>query len=200
MKTKTSTSLRYISKVGILSAMAVLLMLFEFPLPFLAPGFYELDFSDVPALLGGFALGPLSGVLIELLKNLINLVLEGTDTNFVGEFANFVTGCAFVLPPSILYRYRKGIKSALFGLALGTLSLGLIGSVLNYFVLIPAFSHIFGLPLAQIIAMGSAINPLIADLPTLVVMAVLPFNLIKGLLCSAITMLLYKRLSPLLHP
>lgn len=199
MKTHTQSSLRYIVKIGVLTAMAFVLMLLEFPLPFLAPPFYELDFSEIPVLIGSFALGPMAGVLIELLKNLLNLIFEGTTTSFVGEFANFVTGCAFVLPAAFIYRYRKTIKGALLGLGVGTVVLGVFGSLLNYFFLIPAFSQIYGLPLETIIGMGTAVNPLIGDLRTLVVIAVLPFNLVKGLACSLITFLLYKRVSPLLH-
>lgn len=199
MKSKKQTSLRYIAKVAVLSAMAAALMLLEFPLPFLAPPFYQLDFSEVAVLIGGFSLGPLAGVLIELLKNLLNLLINGTATGYVGEFANFVTGCAFVLPAAFLYRYRKNLKCALLGMTLGTVSLAIVGSLLNYFVLIPLYSEIYGLPLDSIIAMGASINPAIKDLPTLVVIAVFPFNLVKGLACSAATTLLYKRVSPLLH-
>jgi riboflavin transporter FmnP len=199
MKTKTRSSLRYMAKIGVLTAMAFVLMLLEFPLPFLAPPFYKLDFSEIAVLMGSFALGPMAGVLIELLKNLLNLIFEGTTTNFVGEFANFVTGCAFVLPAAFLYRYRKSIKGALVGLAIGTLTLGVFGALLNYFFLIPAFSQIYGLPLETIIGMGTAVNPLIGDLRTLVVIAVLPFNIVKGLACSLVTFLLYKHVSPILH-
>lgn len=199
MKSKTQISLRYVVKVGVLSAMAAVLMLLKFPLPFLVLSFYKLDFSNVAALLGGFSLGPLAGLLIELIKNLLNLLLEGTTTHCIGEFANFVSGCAFVLPASLLYRYRKSLKSALLGLVLGTVILTIISGLLNYFVLIPAYSEVYGMPIDRIIAMETAINPMVSDLPTMVVMAVVPFNLLKGIACSIITFLLYKYVSPLLH-
>ena len=107
---------RMIVCVGMLAAISTILMLFEFPLPFLAPGFYELDFSEVPILIGAFALGPVAGVLTELVKVLLNLVVNGTQTAFVGEFANFVMGCMFVLPASLIYKMKKSRKHAVMGL------------------------------------------------------------------------------------
>lgn len=191
-------NLKYIVKIGILSAVAAVLMLFELPLWF-APPFYKLDFSEIPILIGSFALGPIAGVIMELLKNLLNLIMDGTTTAFVGEFANFVTGCAFILPAALIYKYRKSLKSALFGLALGTLSLVLVGAVMNYYILVPTFSELYHLPLENIVAMGTAANASISDLKTLIIFAVMPFNLIKSVACSAVTLLLYKRVSKILH-
>ena len=197
MKNKLFT-LHNMTKIAILTAISAIIMLFEFPLPF-APSFYELDLSEAVILMGGFAMGPVAAAVIELLKNLINLLLNGTSTAFIGEFANFVTGCSFVVPASILYKYCKNRKGALISLSVGTVSLAAVGSLMNYFVLIPAFSEFYKLPLDSIIGMGSAVNPLVGDLKTLVVFAVAPFNLVKGVLCSVINLLLYKRLSPILH-
>ena len=191
-------SLSYITKVGILSALAAVLMLIEFPLPFIAPPCYELDFSELPVLIGSFALGPVAGVLIELFKNLLNLLINGTDTAFVGEFANFLMGCAFVLPAAIWYRLKKSRKAALLGMALGTIALTVVGTLVNYFVLIPMYSVLYNLPIDVIVGMGTAINPAITNLPMLVVLCVAPFNLIKGVIISALTFVLYKRVSPLL--
>lgn len=191
-------NLKYIVKIGILSAVAAVLMLFELPLWF-APPFYKLDFSEIPILIGSFALGPLAGVIMELLKNLLNLLMDGTTTAFVGEFANFVTGCAFVLPAALIYKHKKSLKSALFGLVLGTLSLVIVGALMNYYILVPTFSELYHLPLENIVAMGTAVNASISDLKTLIIFAVMPFNLIKSLACSAVTLLLYKRVSKILH-
>ncbi len=191
-------NLKYIVKIGILSAVAAVLMLFELPLWF-APPFYKLDFSEIPILIGSFALGPVAGVIMELLKNLLNLLMDGTTTAFVGEFANFVTGCAFVLPAALIYKHKKSLKSALIGLMLGTFSLVLVGAAMNYFVLVPAFSEFYHLPLDNIVAMGTAVNTSISDLKTLIIFAVMPFNLIKSLACSVVTLLLYKRVSKILH-
>ncbi|MBO5052334.1 MAG: ECF transporter S component [Clostridia bacterium] len=198
MKTKTKSSLLYMAKVGVLSAMATVLMLFEFPLP-IAPSFYELDFSEVAVLIGSFALGPLAGVIIEFIKILINLLINGTDTFFVGELANFLMGCAFVLPAALVYCRKKTLKRAIVGMAVGTLSLVLVGAFCNYFLMIPAYVHLAGYPMDAIIGMGAAVNPAIKDLLTLIIIAVIPFNLIKGVLCSLLTGLLYKRVSHLLN-
>lgn len=199
MENQKQKTLRYLAKIGILSAMAFVLMLFEFPLVFLAPSFYELNFSDVVALIGSFALGPLAGVLIEFVKIVLNLIVTGTDTAFVGEFSNFVMGCAFVLPASLLYRYRKTLKMAVLGMLLGTLVLAVVSGLLNYYVMIPMYSNLYGAPIEAIIGMGAKINPAIGSLWGLVLLAVVPFNLIKGVACSILAFLLYKRVSPLLH-
>lgn len=198
-KTKRKNTLKYLTKVGILSALAAVLMLFEFPLPFIAPPFYKLDLSEIVVLVGSFALGPAAGVLIELLKNLINLLITGTTTAFVGEFANFVTGCVFVLPAALLYCRKKTLPRALIGMGVGTASLAILGAILNYFVMIPFYSNLYMLPMGDIVAMGHAIIPAIHDLLSFVLLAVVPFNLIKGILCSVMTALLYKHVSPVLH-
>ena len=199
-KTTTSASnkIHYVVNIAILSALAAIIMLFEFPLPF-APGFYKLDLSEVVILMGGFAMGPIAAVIIELLKNLINILLNGTATAFVGEFANFLIGCALVVPASIIYKYKKSFKGAIISLVIGTLTLALVGSLTNYFVLIPAYSEFYHMELDKIVSAGTSVNPLVSDLKTLIVFAVAPFNLVKGLLCSLLNLLLYKRVSKLLH-
>ena len=199
MEIRTKKTLRYITKIGILSAMAFVMMLFEFPLLFLAPSFYELNFSDVVALVGSFAMGPLAGVLIEFFKILLNLIVTGTDTAFVGEFSNFVMGCAFVLPAAILYQRRKTLKMAVIGMLVGTLVLAVVSGLLNYYVMIPMYSNLYGAPIEAIVGMGAKINPAIGSLWSLVLLAVVPFNLIKGVACAILTFFLYKRVSPLLH-
>lgn len=207
MKTTTTTSgntvmssnrIRTIVCVGMLAAISTVLMLFEFPLPFIAPSFYELDFSEVPILIGAFALGPVAGVLTELVKILLNLVINGTDTAFVGEFANFVMGCAFLLPAALIYKKKKSRRSALIGLIIGVIAMTVAGVFLNALVLLPAYSAAFGMPMQVFIDMGTAINPSINGVWSFVTLAVAPFNLIKGFLVSLITMLLYKHISPIL--
>lgn len=195
---KQRGSIKTLTKIGVLSAVATVLMLFDFPLWF-APNFYKLDFSEVPILIGGFALGPIAGATIELVKILLNFVLNGTDTGGVGEVANFIVGCSFVLPAAFIYKHNKSVKSAIIGMIVGTLSLSIIGSALNYFVLLPVYSKVFGAPIEAFIKMGSVINPAIVDLKTLVLYAVTPFNFFKGIVVSAITLLVYKRISPILH-
>lgn len=184
----------YIAIFGVLGAV---LMFFEVPL-FFAPSFYEIDFSEVPVLISTFYLGPVAGVTTELLKIILKLFLKGTSTAFVGDFANFVIGCAFVLPASIVYHARKSKGTAVGGMALGTLCMTIFGSAFNAFYLIPTYSRLFGMPLEAIVGMGTAVNANINSVTTLVLFAVVPFNLLKGVLVSIITYLLYKRVEKIL--
>ena len=193
-----SVNTKTLAKVGVLSAVAAVVMILEFPLPF-APSFYKLDFSEIPVLIGAFALGPIAGIAIEFIKILLNFVLNGTVTAGVGELGNFLIGCSLVVPASIIYRKNKTFKNAIVGLIVGILSLAIVGAVLNYFVLLPVYSTAFGAPLQSFIDMGNVINKYIVDLKTLVLYAVVPFNLVKGIIVSIITILIYKRLSPILH-
>ena len=147
----------YIAKISILGVIATLMMLFEFALPF-APSFYELDLSEIVVLISGFALGPLAGVLTELVKILLNLLINGTATAFVGEAANFAIGVSFVLPAAIIYKKHKTLRGAIVGMIIGTLSLCVVGALINYYVLIPAFSHFMGMPMEAIIGMGNKVN------------------------------------------
>ena len=130
-------SVRKMAIVGVFSAVSFVLMLLEFPLPF-APSFYKFDFSDMPALVGGFAAGPFAGVMIEFIKILLKLVIKGTSSGFVGEIANFVVGASFVVPATIIYRLRKTRRTALISCIVGTVCITLAGSFLNAFFLLPA--------------------------------------------------------------
>ena len=186
------------AKIAILSAIAFVLMLFEFPVP-VAPSFYKLDFSEVAVMIGGFALGPIPAVAIEGMKVILNLLFNGTITMGVGEFANFAIGCAMAVPAAAIYHRNKTRKSALIGMLVGTLVMTVTGVVLNYLVLIPAYVSLAHFPMDAIIGMGQAIFPFIKNTFDLVIACVTPFNLIKGVLVSLITILLYKHVSPLLH-
>ncbi len=188
---------RRVAIVGVFSAISAVLMLFEVALPF-APSFYELDFSEIPVMICAFSLGPVAGVTAELCKVLLKLVLKGTSTAFVGDFANFVVGCTLVLPASILYYMKKTKKMAIAGLAVGTVVMTIFGSAFNGFYLLPKFSQLFGMPMDAIIGMGTAINPKIKSVWTLVCFAVEPFNILKGAAVSVVTVLLYKHISPIL--
>lgn len=191
-------SVRGITHIGVLSAIAIILRLFDFPLWF-APGFYKLDISIVPSLIGGFTIGPLAGVLIEFIKNLLNLVLNGTTTQGLGELSNFLIGCFMVLPSAVIYRYNKTEKNVFIGLIAGIVCLTLGASLLNAYVLLPVYSKAFHMPMDALIAMGTKLNPLITDFKTFVLYAVAPFNLVKGLLNSAVTFLIYKLAGPALR-
>jgi len=194
---KKRFSTRNIAIIGMLSAVAFVLMLFEIPLGF-APPFYKIDFSEVPVLIGSFALGPVAGVVIELCKILLKLAIKGTTTAFVGDFANFIIGCSFVIPASIIYHVKKSRKTAIIGLVVGGAVMTVFGSAFNAVYLLPKFAELYGMPLEAIIAMGTAVNSNINSVTTMVLFAVVPFNLLKSILVSIITIILYKRISPLL--
>lgn len=186
---------RYVVFVAMFGAIAAVLMLFEIPL-FFAPSFYELDLSEIPVLMCSFYLGPVAGVVCEFIKIVIKLLLKNTSTMFVGDFANFVVGCTLVLPASIIYHAKKSKKTALIGMGTGTAVMTIFGSMFNAIYLLPKFASIFGMPLEAIIAMGTEVNGAINSVSTLVLFAVVPFNLLKGVIVSAATFFLYKRLEP----
>ncbi|MCR5663389.1 MAG: ECF transporter S component [Oscillospiraceae bacterium] len=188
----------YAAYTAIFSAMAGVLMLWEIPL-FFAPSFYKIDLSEIPVLICTFYLGPVAGVISELFKILLKLIFKSTTTAFVGDFANFAVGCSFVLPASIIYHAKASRKTALIGLVAGTLVMTVFGSAFNAIYLLPKFSELFGMPMEAIVGMGTKINPRITSVWTLVLFAVVPFNLLKGAVDSLLTYLLYKRISPILH-
>lgn len=195
-RTQARISVRTTVKIGMLAAISVVLMLFEIPLPF-APSFYEIDFSEVPVLIGAFAMGPVAGAAIELVKILLNLVITGTDTAGVGELANFIIGCSLCLPAAIIYKRKKTRKGALIGMVAGTALMVVIGCLINAYVMLPAYSAAFNLPIDALVQMGTAINPNITNLNTFVIFAVAPFNLLKAVLVSLIVLLIYKKISPI---
>lgn len=185
-----------VSYTAMFAALAAVLMLLEIPL-FFAPPFYKLDLSEIPVLICAFYLGPVSGVVCELVKVFLKLLLKGTSTAFVGDFANFAVGCSFVLPAAIGYHLKKTRKGAIASLAIGAAVLTAFGSMFNAWYLIPKFAQLYGMPLEAIIGMGSEVNSAITDLNTLVLFAVVPFNLLKGVVVSFLTMVLYKRVEKL---
>lgn len=196
---KSAANIRIMAQIAMLGAVSVILMFLEFPLPFLAPPFYELDFSEVPVLIGAFAMGPVAGIAIEAVKVLLNFVLNGTITAGVGEMANFIVGCAFLLPASFLYRRKKTRKNAVIGMAAGTVLMTVLACVLNAFILLPAYGAAFGMPVQAFVEMGTKINGAIDSLFMFAVLAVGPFNLLKGVLVSVIVLLLYKKIRVILR-
>ena len=196
-KAEKLLNVRNVVLMGMFGAIGAVLMLFEFPLPFIAPSFYGLDLSEIPVLVGTFAMGPVAGAVTEMVKILIKLVLKPTSTGFVGEFANFCIGCALVLPAGIIYKLRKTKQGAIIGMVTGTVCMALVGAVLNALVMLPFYSNF--MPLEAILQAGAAINPAIGSVWTFVFLAVAPFNLIKGALVSLITALVYKRISIMIH-
>ena len=172
-------NLNKLMKISLLGAMAVLLMYFDFPIPFLPFPWLKIDLSDIPALMGAFAFGPMAGVVIELLKNLLILIVKGTGTGFVGEIANFIVGVSLVAPAAWVYHRNKSKKTALLGMLLGTVCIEIVGIIANVYFLLPAYG----------IQMSS--NELI----NYVTIGLLPFNGIKSIMVCGITYVLYKRVS-----
>lgn len=196
---KTSPA-RRIAVVGMFSAIAMVLHILDFPVPFLAPPFYKLDFSEVPVLLCGFLLGPSAGITCLGAKVMLKLLVKGTTTAFVGDLANFVIGCTLILPAVLFYHAHKSKKNAVIGLVLGTLTMTVFGSIFNAVYLIPKFSQLYGTPLDAIISMGQLIFPAVQSVTTLALWCVAPLNLLKGVMVSVLTLLLYKHVEkPLLR-
>ncbi|MCD7835672.1 MAG: ECF transporter S component [Lachnospiraceae bacterium] len=192
-------STRKMTMIGMFSAVSAILMLFELPLPF-APSFYKLDFSELPILIGTFAFGPMAGVMMEFVKILLKLLIKGTSTAFVGDFANFAVGCSFILPASVIYAFGKSRKNAIIACISGTLIMTVFGTAFNAVYLLPAFSKLYGMPLDSILAMGAEVNPLASEssIISFVAACVAPLNLIKGVSVSVVTMLVYKPLSSII--
>lgn len=195
-RAKERLGVRALVNIAMLAAIAVILMLFEIPLPF-APSFYEIDFSEVPVMVGCFAMGPFAGALIEFVKILLNFVFTGTDTAGVGELANFIIGCSLCVPAGLIYRRKRTRTTALVGMIIGTLVMTVIGCLINAYVLLPTYAAAFGMPLDTLVEMGTAVNPNITSVATFVIFAVAPFNILKGVLVSAIVFLIYKKISPI---
>jgi len=260
---KNKQRIHNITKIAILSAIAAILLIYNFPLP-IFPVFYEIDFSETIVLMGGFAMGPLAAACIEALKIIIKIVLGGgSETGFVGEFANFLMGCSFTVTASLIYIHKKTLKGALLSLVVGLCSLLVVSALANYFIMIPLFvvkgNSIFkiagiaaimvcsfiavALPIynnnktfkgalisltvgmcamlvvsllsnyfvmdplfageqgaiSGIVGMASETNEGVKDLKTLILLATVPFNFVKGLVSSILAFLLYKRVSKILH-
>lgn len=190
---------RKLAMIGMFSAIAMILHVLDFPI-FFAPGFYKMDFSELPVLIGSFAFGPVAGVMMEFVKILLKLCVKGTSTAFIGDLANFVVGCSLILPASAVYSFKKTKKSAIIACITGTLVMTVFGTAFNAVYLLPAFSKFYGMPMDAILAMGTEVNPLAKEgsIISFVVACVAPMNLIKGTLVSVVTLLIYKPLSPII--
>lgn len=181
-----------------LSAIAVVLMLFEFPLPFIARRFTSWISARCRCSSVHLPWGPWAGVIIEAIKILLNLVINGTITAFVGEIGNFIIGVAFVLPAALIYKHKKSKKTAMIGLATGGIIMIVASCFINVFILLPAYGKAFGMPVSAFVDMAAAIHSSINSMAGFALLCVAPFNLLKVVLVSVITMLLYKHISPIL--
>ena len=194
--TKTRMNINYLVKTAILSCIAFLLMYLEFPLP-IAPPWLKMDFSDLPAVIAGFSLGPVSGVFVQLIKVLLFTITHGTTSGFVGELGNFLMGVALVLPSALLYKKHHNKKSAVLAMVIGILVMTVVSGLVNYFLLIPAYSKM--MPLEAIIGACQAIIPSVDSVIGYCVVFAMPFTFMKSLLDCIIIFFSYKKLSPILH-
>lgn len=199
--TKGRTTTRTMVQIAMLGAVAGVLMNLEFPLPFLAPTFYQMDFSEIPTMIAAFAMGPVAAVLTELVKILVHLVTKGTMTAGVGDVANFIFGCTFVVPAGILYRMngKKSRKNAVIGMAAGILLTTVAACFINAFVLLPAYGKAFGMPVQAFIEMGAAVHASVNNLLTFCILLLVPFNLFKYTVTGIIVFLIYKRIRVVLR-
>lgn len=191
---KTRLTTNSLVKISVLSVLSYILMVMDFPLP-MFPAFLKLDFSDIPALLGAFAMGPIAGVFIQLVK-VILYFLTNSSTGGVGEFSNFLVGCAYIVPAAIIYHRRKDRKHAIIGLIAGIVSMTVVGVFTNTYIIIPFYSAF--MPIDAIVQMGTVINSRIIDVKTLVIYGISPFNILKGSIIALVTLLIYKKVSPIL--
>lgn len=183
----------YMVKVSVLAVLAFLIMLIELPLPF-TPDFLKIDLSDLPSLVASFAMGPVAGVLVQLIKNILKIALRGTNTLFVGELANFLVGSIYVVVASLIYRRKRTKVAAVKGLALATLAMSLFASAANYFVLLPFYAKVYGVPLEAYVDMAKSVNSYVVDLRSFIVFGIFPFNFVKGVLIAIVGYPVYTRL------
>ena len=192
--TRKTVSAKLIARVGVLGAIAALLFLIP-GIP-IVPPIYKLDFSTVPVLLGGFSLGPVPGLLILLVKDLVGLT--NSSSMGVGELADFLASAAMMLTAVAIYRRHHSRRGALIGLIAGTAVMTAAAALINYYSVIPFYVAAMNMPAEAIVSMIGKVIPAVDSLPKLIAFATTPFNLLKGVVLSVITFLLYKRLSPLL--
>ncbi|WP_297810163.1 ECF transporter S component [uncultured Finegoldia sp.] len=191
--TRKKSSTQTMVKISILGAISALLMIFKFPLPF-APPFMTVDIGDLGVLISGFALGPIAGVLTSAVKILLNFIINGTTTGGVGELSNFLLSSVFVVVASAIYNKGKSRKSALTGLVFGVLAYTLVACISNYFVIFP----LYGINLVDFTKQFAKVNPMASTPIMFVLFSIVPFNIVKGIIVSVVTICLYKPISKFL--
>ena len=193
-KTEKRVNVRYLTVTAMLSAIAYILMFLDFSVPFM-PGFIKMDLSELPALIGSFAMGPLCGVVVCLIKNVLHLFI--TTTGGVGELSNFILGVAFVLPAGLIYKHKKNRRTALIGSIAGALFMGIFSVVSNYFLVYPVYYNF--MPQDVILAAYQAILPSVKNILQCLICFNMPFTIVKGLFSVVITFLTYNHISPILN-
>mgnify|MGYP000989104330 FL=1 len=191
--TNSISSVRYMSVTAMLSAVAFILMFLDFSVPFM-PAFIKMDLSELPALIGAFFMGPVCGILICLIKNVLHLFI--TTTGGVGELSNFLLGVAFVLPAGLIYRHKKSRRSALIGSLFGAVIMGVFSVVSNYFLVYPVYYNF--MPEEAVLGAYQVIVPSMKSILQCLVCFNMPFTIVKGLFSVVITFLVYKHISPIL--
>ncbi len=188
--------IRAVTVSAIFGAVGFILMLLEFPLAFIIPSFIKMDFSELPALVATFAFGPFYGILVCLIKNLLHLLV--TTSAGVGELSNFILGAIFVGVAGVVYKHNKTRKGALIGTVAGAFVMAVVSIATNYFVVYPAFSVLYGLPMEAILGMYKALLPAADNLFKALIIFNLPFNFLKGMIDAVICFIIYKKISPIL--
>ena len=190
---RKNLSVQYLTRIAVLTALASILFLIEIPVV----AFYKLDLSNLPVLLGAFSMGPVPGLIILLLKSLIGML--HSSSMYVGELADFIMGAAFVLPAALIYRRHKTRSTALIGMAVGTVVMIVVAVLVNWKIMIPFYMTAYGLPMEAVVGMATKAVPFVDTEWKLLLCVTAPFNLLKGVVLSSLTFVLYKHLSPLLH-
>ncbi|MBR2526918.1 MAG: ECF transporter S component [Blautia sp.] len=193
-KREETSTIRKLVFVAILGAISFVLMLVNFSVPF-APSFMKFDIAELPGLFAGFFLGPLAGFEVVLVKLALKLAIQGTETAFVGEFSNLVGSAVFVVTAAWIYKLNRTKKGAIIALGVSTLVVSVAYIFLNAYIMFPLYSRLYGIPLDAIVGMGTAINPRITNLTTMMLFSVFPFNLVKHLATDLLTLLVYKRIA-----
>ncbi|SFQ40481.1 Riboflavin transporter FmnP [Lachnospiraceae bacterium XBB1006] len=197
-KEQGSSKVKRMVLVAMLGAISAILMFFEIVIPFVPP-FIKFDFSELPIIIAGFVLGPVDGILTIVIKLLLKLVLKGTQTAGVGELMNFCVSALYMLPSVLIYRRIRSKKGAVISMAVGTVNVSIMAVLINYFIMFPVYAWAFHMPMEALVSQGTQVNPKIDSLFTMMVWAVLPFNLLKYTVISVTTFLVYKRLAGFLR-
>lgn len=192
--TKTRMRVRMIAFVGLMGAVSAVLMLMRFPLPFMPP-FLDFDLSGVMEIIGGFMFGPVAALCIIIVKIVLQVLMQGSFSLGTGELQSFLLSCAYVLPSTLIYQWHKSRKSAVCGMAAGTVTVSVVAIFTNLYLIIPFYVNLFGMKMEDIIAMCSAVNPAMKDPATMAAFGILPFNLIKYSATSLVTFIIYKKIS-----
>lgn len=188
-----SLSVQYLTRIAVLAAVAAVLFMIEIPVI----AFYKLDLSNLPVLLGAFSMGPVAGTMVLLIKSLLGLL--HSSSGGVGELADFIMGAAMIVPAALIYRRQKTRKGAVVGMAVGVVCMMVVSVLVNWLIMIPFYMNVYGMPMEAVIGMASSALPFVDTELKLLLCVTAPFNLLKGMVLSLLTFLLYKRLSPLLH-